>query len=180
MLKNTMEKYGSLSKSFHWIVSIGIIALLIIGAVMGYVPKSSKHMVYNIHKLIGISVLLLVFLRIGWALTNLKPALPNHYPQWMKLAASVSHKMLYLLILIMPISGWVMSSATAPDKHPFLFSWKLGLPIAQNKAISTFAKEIHEIFAWVLFFVLVLHIAAALYHHIVRRDNILIRMLPDR
>lgn len=178
MLKNTHQSYGSMAKFFHWTSSILIICLLIVGAIMGDLSKTLKPTVYNVHKLIGLAVLVLVLLRLLWRFSNTSPTLSDEFPRWMRLAAYVSHRLLYLLIVIMPVSGWVMSSAAGPQYHPHLFGVSFGLPIATSKAIASAAKEVHEIAAWCLFGLLLVHISAALYHHFVRQDGILQRMLP--
>lgn len=180
MLKNTETSWGSVAKLFHWTISLLIIGLLIVGALMGYAPPSLKGIIYNTHKLIGLFVLLLVILRISWRCINITPRLPDALPRWMVHASQISHRLLYLLMLSMPISGWVMSSAAGQQYHPHLFGFTFGLPIATNRALAQSANQAHELLAWMLLMVLITHISAALYHHFIRKDEILIRMMPGK
>lgn len=178
MIRNSQSGYGSISKFFHWTMSAIIITLLIVGAVMGDLNAPLRGTVYNLHKLFGLLILLLVCVRLTWTITNTKPSLPVKMAGWMKAASAISHKLLYLLMFAMPMSGWVMSSAAGEKYYPNLFGLKLGLPLGANKALASSANSAHEILAWTLFFLLCLHVSAALFHHFFLRDNILRRMLP--
>jgi cytochrome b561 len=129
------------------------------------------------HKSLGILLLVLVVLRLAWRLVNPTPTLPAGLPIWEQVGARLSHGLLYLLLFAMPISGWVISSAS---KVPFKVFWLWSLPAltAPDKALSASAKLVHLGLFWVLGAVLLMHIAAALRHHFLLRNAVLVRMLP--
>lgn len=177
-LKNTDTSYGSVTKFLHWIVALSVIALLIVGFIMNDIQdKALKMQVYNLHKLIGLTVLILMLIRLGWRLLNIQPGYPASIPNWEKKAARGIHDLLYLALIVMPLSGWIMS--TAAGHPPHLGAWLLNAPwVPASKEIAHFAATIHSIFAWVIPGVVILHIAAAVKHHIIDKNDVLIRMLP--
>jgi cytochrome b561 len=108
-------------------------------------------------------------------LTNPKPILPADTLPWQRLAERIGHFLLYLFLIVMPLSGWIMSSAA--DKPPHLLGWGMALPVPQSEALGGFFWNIHSWLAIVLIAFIVLHVGAALYHHFIKKDNILRRML---
>jgi len=177
-LKNTAEQYGSLSKFFHWTVAIMVVALLTVGFIMDDISdKALKMQVYNIHKLIGLSVLLLMIMRLLWRLNNVLPEYPPTVPKWARKAARATHDLLYLVLIIMPLSGWIMSSAAGHPPH--LGSWSLGIPgLTANKTLAQYGNSLHYVLAWAIPSLILLHIGAALKHHFMDKDEVLLRMLP--
>jgi cytochrome b561 len=129
------------------------------------------------HKSFGITILGLALLRLVWRWLNRVPAEPLDIPRWQRIAARVSHIGLYVLLLITPLAGWLMSSA-----RNFPVSWfgLVTLPdfIAPNRPAYELLHDIHELLAQTLFWLALLHIAAALKHHFIDKDNVLRRMLP--
>ncbi len=177
-IKNTYQSYGSVSKFFHWIIVLLVFGMLIYGFLMGYLPKEYKGLGYNIHKLTGLTILTLMILRTLWALKNPKPRLPSGAPLWQIAAERLMHFGFYVVLLAMPVVGWVMSSAA--QKAPHLWGYSLALPMGKNKALAHQMSTIHEILAYVIIAMIVIHVAAALRHHFVKKDNILVRMLPGK
>lgn len=179
-LFNSRTEYGSLAKFFHWTVSILIITLLCVGFFMGDISdKPTRFQVYHIHKLVGLTVLTLVLLRMLWTLINNKPEYPDTMPAWQVSAARISHMLLYLAILTMPLTGWLMS--TAAGYAPKLFSMKLAMPfVAVSKPLAGLANNLHELCAYLIIGLLCVHVGAAIKHHIIDKDNILKRMLPGK
>lgn len=176
-LRNTSENYGSMAKALHWIAFLMIATLLIVGFIMGDLEKPFRFTVYNIHKLTGLTVLILMLFRVFWTLTNPRLSYPNTIPSWQIMAAKSIHILLYVLAIAMPLSGWIMS--TAAGHNPNLFGLALRFPfIAESKALAKFASNTHEIIAWVIIVTVSLHILAALKHYFINKDNILQRMLP--
>ena len=176
--RNTERAYGSIAKGFHWIVAILVLGLLALGLYMVRLdPGPALFQLYALHKSIGIVVLALAVLRVAWRLSNIHPiSLPNHRA-WEKLIARISHALLYLALFVMPLSGWVMSSAKGFSVGVFgLFT----LPdlVRPSEALAQQAVIIHEIAAYTLIGVIGLHVAGALKHHVLDRDNTLKRMLP--
>lgn len=178
-LMNTNSKYGSLAKWLHWIIAILIIVMLVVGFFMGDLPKETglQGFTYNAHKITGLIILLLVCIRFIWTLINVKPDLPGTPSFLEKFAERSVHWLFYLVMFAMPLSGWIM--ATAAGYNPHMFGIHFAMPfIHKSKSLSDFAESTHEIIAWVIIVLLVLHIAAALFHHIVKKDDVLKRMRP--
>lgn len=177
MLKNTSMEYGSVAKLLHWLIFILIICMLIGGYIMGDITdKALRGTVINLHKQVGLIILLLMLLRLAWALINVKPLLPLSTAFLERLAERFVHWTLYAVLILMPISGWVMSSAA--DHPPHFGSWVLNLPVPVDKTLSDQAFDVHYWVAIVIIALVSLHVFAALYHHYLRQDNILKRMWP--
>ena len=177
-IKNTKTTYGAVAKIFHWSIFILIALLLYIGFTMEDIPNmADKFRVYGIHKSTGIVVLILACLRLFWKHMNVAPVLPASLHKLEKMLAHVGHGVLYFLMIAMPLSGWLMSSAAGFTVSVYgLFS----LPnlVAPDKSLKGDFKEIHEMLAWVIIAMVVLHVLAALLHHFHYKNNILRRMLP--
>lgn len=173
---NTNAKWGSVAKFLHWLIFVLLLGMLTVGFCFGYVPKEWKGAVYNTHKVVGVVILFLMIFRLCWAIINPKPALPPLTPFWQKLAERVVHGMLYLLVIAMPLVGWIGSSSA--QKYPHIGDWKLALPIEKNRDLITTMFDFHELIAYAIIAFASIHILAALYHHFIKRDDILKRMLP--
>jgi cytochrome b561 len=173
-LKNTAQSYGSVAKFFHWLIFLMLFCMVIFGFLLEDVPKDWQPVAFNIHKLIGLTILTLMMLRLLWALANIKPMLPLDMPAWQRLAARTVHKLLYLVVIAMPIAGWVGSAAAG--RSPHLGTWILNLPVPQDKALSKAALMLHGTLAYILIALVSAHVLAALYHHFIRKDNVLRRM----
>ncbi len=170
-IKNTKNSYGSIAKILHWLIAISIIFMLFLGFFM------SGRTLYTVHKSLGITILIIMILRVLWKLTNSIPKLPKNTPKWENIAVKLTHLSLYLLAFIMPFSGWLMSTASnnAPD---FWWWFKWSLPgISTNHHLADFAHALHNILAWVIIGFVCLHILAALKHHFINKDDVLRRML---
>lgn len=175
MLRNTDLKYGSISKFFHWLVFLLVLTLILVGFFWEDTGEI-KGAVINIHKLVGVLTLFIVLLRIWWTLSNRKPQIPNA-KRIEKIIEHSVHGLIYLSLLGMPLSGWVMT--TAAGRPPHLFEHTLPMPgIPADFAIAGIAHQVHLILAWVLITLVSLHILAALKHHFIDKDNVLKRMLP--
>ena len=133
---------------------------------------------YVWHKSIGILILLLVMMRAIWRLLNPTPALPSDLPRWEQMGARISHALLYLMMFMLPVSGWVINSAA---NIPFKIFWTFPLPdlVAPDKSLADLAKLVHLYLVIALVALLTLHIGAALRHHFVRRNNVLNSMLGN-
>lgn len=176
-LRNTSAEYGSIAKFFHWLTAFLIITLLCVGWLMDNAAPSLKGSVYNAHKLAGLLVLFLTVPRLLWALSGIKPTLPATLKPWEKIAERVIHTCLYLSLLLMPFFGWAMS--TAAGHAPKLFTLSIAMPgIVQSKAIAHFFGEYHAFFAWVIVVLVSIHVAAAIKHHVIDKDNVLRSMMP--
>ncbi len=173
-----MKSYTKVAILLHWLMFFLISGLFTVGFYMADLPNSpQKLQIFSWHKWAGITALLLVLLRVTWRLLNPPPALPATMPAWQQRAAGWTHALLYLLMIAMPISGWLMSSAEG-----FQVVWFGVLPLPnlleKNHALGETLGDVHSAFAFVLLGVLALHVAAALKHHVMDRDTVLSRMLP--
>lgn len=175
MLKNTESSYGLIAKLLHWIIAIAIIIMLIVGLSMQYITDPIvKQRVYAIHKATGSVVFFLISIRFVWHLINVKVALPNDLPKWQKISASVNINALYLLMFLMPISGFLMTILSGRNISIYgLFTINSFL---ENKPIAKIFKETHEYSAFLLCALIILHILATIHHHFIRKDNVFKRM----
>ncbi|MCF6197358.1 MAG: cytochrome b [Emcibacter sp.] len=179
-LKNTETSYGSLAKAFHWGMFILLAGLVILGNYMHGLPAdtpdqmSYKFGLYDLHKSFGIMVLFLVVLRLIWRKMNPVPVMPDTMSKIENISAHAMHMLLYAIMFLQPIFGWLMSSYGG---HPVKF-FGLELPalVGQNKEIGELFEEIHEVTAGLLVTAFVVHVAAALYHHFVCKDDVMDRM----
>lgn len=177
VLRNTKTQYGSIAKFFHWLIFVLVLGLLIVGFTWEDFPVPQKFTLIDIHKLTGLSVLLLVILRVVWSFINIKPGLPWAVKAWERIAEYSVHGLLYLLLLAMPVSGWIMS--TAAGRPPQIGGHLIPAPgIAINSSLARTALTLHVTFAWCLIALVTLHILAAFKHYLINKDNILQRMLP--
>ena len=147
-------------------------------------PKSAaQQTATNLHKTIGICILFLTVLRVGWRLTHRPPALPESMARALRWLAKTSHALFYFLLIVMPLTGWWTSSAIPdPKRHPFGFGFFdiPFLPVPRGWASAMPAKFLHTGLALLMVGLAVLHILAALKHHFVDKDDVLKRMLPRR
>jgi cytochrome b561 len=174
-LRNTETQYGSVSKFLHWVVLLLVFAMLGYGSIMGYFPKPLKPLVYNAHKLTGLVVLCFAILFCVWSLTSIKPLYTN-MRLWEKKLATYVRVLLYICLLAMPLSGWMMSTAAGKDPH--LLFWEFSMPfVPLSKTLATIANTAHGVLAWFFFAIIVLHTIGALKHHLIDRNDILTRML---
>ena len=177
-LKNTRDQWGSISKLLHWLVVLLILVMAWIGLTMGDLPNGpDKIATYALHKSIGITILVLVLLRLGWRLYAGAPAPVPGTPSWQDKIASLTHWALYALLLAMPISGWVVNSSSG---FPLQWFGLVNLPaiVGRDQELLELAENMHETLFWILITLVVLHAAAAFYHHLFQRDATLARMLP--
>lgn len=177
MFKNTENTYGFVAKFFHWVVSFGIIALIAVGFLMSSMdPSPDKYELYGMHKASGVIILILIFLRLLWRFLGTRVHPVEGLPFMIKLAASVGHFLLYIFMLSMPISGILMSRFGGHDINVFnLFI----IPAFAEKSpeIAGIFYQIHTLGVWAFIAIIAMHIGAAFYHHFIRRDNVLMRMI---
>ena len=178
-LRNTAEAYGSLSKFLHWSIVILIIAQYFIAEAADEAGKDTpaQASLLGWHISVGMLVLLLALVRIGWKIVNKGNPAPLGDVVWQRKAAAIGHGLLYLLILAQPLSGWAMASAAGAPAH--LFDLVQFPPLlGENHDLHETLEEVHEVLFYVLLVVAVVHVLAALYHHLVLKDGTLRRMLP--
>ncbi len=181
MLKNSATSYGAFSKTLHWLIALGIIMLIIVGVYMTGLDKTdpAKREIIGMHKSFGALMMMLIVLRLIWLQISPAPTLPSAFNAKEKLLTKGVHKILYLLMLMTPISGYLMSNAGG---YPVSFFGLFELPalIDKSKAIGGFAHEAHGILAFTMLAFVVLHVAGAVKHRLQDRGgerDILSRML---
>ncbi len=179
-LKNTPDRWGSVSKSLHWLIAVLILALGIVGLLMGELPKTPKYFwVYTAHKSIGITVLVLVALRLAWRLYAGAPRPVLGTPTWQERIAEATHWLLYALMFAIPLSGWLYDSASGLRPFKLFGLFEMPKLVAPSEASAQVSHAIHEWGFWLLILVVLAHAGAALYHHLHQRDATLARMLPQ-
>ena len=182
-----MTRYSIVAIVLHWLIAVAIFILLGLGFYMTGLPDSAaaeKLKLYQLHKSIGITVLVLSLCRLGWRLMHRPPPLPEHLAAWEKVLARLTHGLFYVLMIVLPLSGWAMVSAS-PWNLPTVLYGVLDWPhlpyfstVADKKTMEALLKEIHEILAFGTIGLIGVHMAGALKHHFMDRDDVLARMLP--
>jgi superoxide oxidase len=176
--RNTSERYGALARWLHWSF-VALIAFQIIGAqLIDAFPRESfgRRFVLDTHESVGLAALLLVTARLAWKLANPTPA--GLGPPWQQRLARVGHGALYLLLVAVPVAGYVVATARGHD--PAFFGLTVPSLVEKNRELARSAKDIHEVLGWTLVALALAHAGAALWHHVVLRDATLRRMLPQR
>src|SRR5690606_24687309 len=179
--KNTADRWGPVSQLLHWLIVLLVLVLAIVGLTMGELPRTPKYFwVYTMHKSTGITVLALVLVRIAWRLYAGAPKPVPGTPTWQARIASVTHFLLYALLLAMPLSGWLYDSASG--LRPFRWYGLVEMPKLSepNEGLSELSNNAHELLFWVLVALVVMHAAAPFYHHVFQSDATLTRTLPRR
>jgi cytochrome b561 len=180
--KKSPSHYHRTAIALHWVLAMALVTIFGVGVYMADLPFSPLRLkLYNWHKWAGVCILALSLFRLAWRLTHTPPALPDKVsasmPAWQTAAYHATHGLMYALFLIVPLVGWAYSSAAG---FPIVLFGVLPLPdfVAANKELAELIKPWHEITAFTLAGLALLHIAAALKHHWVDRDGLLQRMVP--
>ena len=171
-------RYTRTAVTLHWLIVLLIFATFPLGVYMHDLPLSPyKLRLYSYHKWIGVTIFMLAVIRLSWRVTHRPPPLPDTMPKWERFAAESVHYLLYALIFIIPISGWLMSSAKGVQTVWF---GVLPLPdlIGKDKFLGDLLHEVHEALNLGLLGLVLAHAGAALKHHFIQHDDILARMIP--
>jgi len=178
--RSDASHWGSVAKFFHWTTVLLILVQMTIGLVMVELPKRPSTIpVYTFHKSLGLTILVFAMLRLAWRLFDPRPDQPSSVPRWQATAARIGHTLLYVLIFVVPLSGWLFDSASA--LRPLYWFGVLHVPSltgGPDPAIKEIAEAAHHWLFWLLAAVAAGHATIALVHHFVDRDEILRRMLP--
>jgi cytochrome b561 len=180
MLRNTDHSWGAPAKLLHW----GVALLVFVQFGLGWAAASWRMSPIKVdlfvwHKSTGMLILLLMLARIGWRSLNAAPTLPAGMGSLERRAARASHLLLYLVLLVMPLTGWIINSAA---NIPFRIFWLIPLPaiVQPDKVLADATARVHLALFIVLALLLVVHIGAALRHHFIKHNDVLTRMLPGR
>jgi len=178
--KNTELRYGSLSIALHWLMLILIAGVYACIELKGNFPKGSdtRELLKQWHFMLGLSVFTLVWLRLLARLIAPTPAITPSLPAWQAIPAKLMHIALYGLMIGAPLAGWLILSA-AGKPIPF-FGMELPALLAPDKALAGQIKEWHELAGTAGYWLIGLHAAAGVLHHLVVRDNTLTRILPSK
>jgi cytochrome b561 len=165
------EHFSALQRVLHWLMALMVLAMLFIGVGMVSTLAPRYWPLITIHKPLGICILILVIARIGVRLKSGSPPLPADLPWWQAGAAKVSHYVLYALMLAMPLIGWAMLSAGG---YPIVLYGPIHLPpiMPHDDALHALFLAAHVWLAYLFFVVILMHVGAALFHALVRRDGV--------
>lgn len=173
------ERWGPVSQALHWAVALLVLAMAAIGLTLDELPRSPRWIwVYDLHKSTGLLVLALMLARLAWRLfAGAPPPVPGMH-RLQRLAAGATHWLLYVLVLAMPLSGWLYDSASG--LRPLLWFGQFAVPKlgSPDEDRADDLHDLHEDLFTILVAVVAAHVAAALWHHLFRGDATLARMLP--
>lgn len=173
------QTYNTTARALHWLVFALVLTALTVGWIMTDLPLSpTKLRVYSWHKWVGVTVLALFFVRLAWRLRHPAPP-PLPMPAWQHRSAHALHGLLYLLMVVQPLTGWIYSNAAG---FPVVYLGVLPLPnlVAKDHALAERFEDLHGAGATLFAILVALHALAALKHHFIDRDDTLRRMLPPR
>ena len=183
-LANTSQRYGSVTKTFHWLTALLILSLIGLGLFAEDLPYQTdaelarKAWFFSLHKTLGVLAFFVALLRILWAVSQPKPGLLNADKPMESFLAELVHWLLYGSLVIVPLSGWI-GHAAAAGFAPIWWPFGQGLPLVpKSVGVEHFFGAVHEISGKVLIGSLILHVAGAVKHHLIDRDATLRRMLP--
>ena len=174
------ERYGAVAQALHWLIAALVLLMFGLGPYMVGLPLSQeKFDLYQLHKWFGVTIFGLAALRLMWRLWRPAPPLPASMPAWERTAARTSHGLLYGLLFVQPVIGFLQSNAA---NFPVVLWGVLPLPplIAPDEPLSETLLQAHHVVGFLFMVVVLVHVLAALRHHFLLHDDVLRRMLPGR
>ena len=172
------NRYSTVSLILHWLIAALVVTQIVLIQAHEATDGPISREFVNLHKSVGLSILVLTLVRLGWRVANPAIPLPAETPRWQKLAARATHVLFYVFLIAMPLVGWAASSAAGRDIIWFgLFEWP-ALPVGGGREFAGQLMDLHELAAKLLIALVVLHVLGALKHHFIDRDNVLHRMIP--
>ncbi len=178
--RNSSTRYGALSIGLHWLMLLLFVGVYACIETREFFPKGSvpREALKTWHYMLGVLVFLLAWVRIGARFSGPTPDIRPVPPAWQQMAARLLHLALYALMIVMPLTGWALLSASGKTV-PF-FGLQIPPLFGESKELARTIKEVHETIGTAGYYLIGLHTVAALYHHYVMRDDTLVRMLPLR
>ncbi|MCF8178703.1 MAG: cytochrome b [Sulfuritalea sp.] len=178
-IRNNGNAYGSMSKLFHWGITLLIVATIAFVELHELFPKgsSTRSGLMILHIQIGLMLFGLTALRLAWRSANPGPAIVPEPKPWEGMLAKLMHVALYGAIVALPILGFAMLQSAG--KPVALLGMPLPILLAENKDLADVLKEAHEVIGNLLMVLVGFHVAAAIWHHLIKQDNTLLRMLPE-
>lgn len=171
-------EYTRTAIALHWLIALLIFGMFPLGIYMVDLPLSPQKLkIYSWHKWAGVTVFLLAVTRAAWRVSHPAPPPSAAMPAWQRSAANVIHALLYILIIVVPLSGWLMSSAKG---FQTVYLGIIPLPdlLTKDKALGDALAWLHRFLTFTLGALVITHFTAALKHHLIDRDEVLARMLP--
>ena len=175
----SLPSYRPLARALHWIVAAIVIGMFVAGTIMVQpgLERSLQNTLFLLHKNTGLLVLVLILWRLAYRATNPPPPLPASVPPLQRRIAGMTHALLYLVIIVMAVSGYVRVVAGG---FPLEGPDALGIPrlVAVSKSVAETAHSVHFLTHYAVFLLVILHVGAALYHAVIKRDGVFSRMWP--
>lgn len=172
------NRYSTVSLILHWVIALAVVAQILLIMAHDATEGALSGQFTQTHKAVGVTILVLTLARLGWRMAHPLIALPQGTPTWERILSRGTQFLFYAVLLVMPLTGWLASSAAGRDISWFgLFQWPL-LPIGGGREAAGQFMDVHEIVAKLLYVLIVLHVAGALKHQFINRDNVLHRMIP--
>lgn len=173
---DTPYTYGLISKILHWTIALIVIGNLAVGWLLEDMQMPGKLPIVLLHKSFGTLVLILMIVRFTWRQTQGFPKLPDGLPAWQKHLAHLVHVVFYPVLILMPVVGWLMSSAAG---YPVMFFGLFNLPMIweKDKAWAELFGNVHALLGYAIAALVVMHVGAALWHHFVERTKFIKRMM---
>jgi len=179
-LAHPYGQYGTVAKWFHWITVALMAVALPVGFVIQHIKDDHKMAFYAIHESAGVTLFAVALLRLAWRLTHRPPVLPAEIPAPMRIAASAVHHLLYTLLIVQPIFGFFATNAFGfPLRGQTAYLGLIEFPkfMEKDQGLAEALLLVHTIFGWTILALLIAHIGGAVFHHAIRRDGTLMRML---
>ena len=176
--RNTVDRFGAGAQLLHWAL-FALLAFQMIGVqFIDAFPRDSAGRAFMLaaHESAGMTVLLLVAIRLLWKISNEAPL--EYGPLWQQWVARLTHASLYGLMIVIPAVGYVVASARGQD--PAFYGAALPAIVGRDRNLARTTKDLHETLSWIMVAIVTAHVAAALWHHFVAHDETLRRMLPRR
>ena len=177
MPSRPVQRYTGVARLLHWLVAVLVLVMIPVGVMLMRLPPGKlQDTLFDLHRSTGVLVFVLVAIRLVWRLTHPPPPLPDDLPTWQRVLSGIVHRLLYLLLLVQPIVGWWGTSAFGA---PIKVFWLFQLPplVAKDEAAAKMILGLHSVIGITLAVLIAMHVGAALYHHFIRRDGVLRRML---
>lgn len=174
------QVYRAPARWLHWSMALLVIPMIIAGVVMTQegISRPLQNNLFIFHKNVGVLLLILIVVRLVYRWRNTPPPEPSHLPDWQVKIAGITHWLLYALLLIMPLAGYIRVKAGG---FPIESLDALGIPslVAKSESVAGIAKSIHYFGSWAITILVLMHIGAALQHGLIKRDGVFSRMWPS-
>jgi cytochrome b561 len=179
-ITRTDGNYSALAKIFHWVTVPLLVGALATGFVIGHIADPSKLGFYAIHESLGLTMLFVAIARVAWRGFNPPPPAPAGVPALMQLAGNLTHALLYAALILQPILGFLTTNAFGfPQAGATAYLGFIDLPkfMEASEGLAKVLLTLHSIVGWSLLVLIPMHVAAAIFHHAIRRDGTLLRMI---